>query len=129
MYQRAISEAFGTFALVFAGYRCQRHVWERYPRGYRRNVRAHRTRDDLCSRRCLGGTSKPGGDSRLGCGSDAASLHQRACTRDGETGEWSDEPQAGIDAELQAIVDAWPTLPEALRAGMVAMVRALRPDL
>lgn len=28
------------------------------------------------------------------------------------------------DPELAALVDAWPTLPEALRAGIVAMVRA-----
>jgi len=31
---------------------------------------------------------------------------------------------AHIDADLQAIIDAWPTLPEALRAGIVAMIRA-----
>ena len=28
------------------------------------------------------------------------------------------------DPELAAIVDAWPTLPEAVRAGIVAMVQA-----
>ena len=28
------------------------------------------------------------------------------------------------DADLRAVVDAWPTLPDAVRAGIVAMVRA-----
>jgi hypothetical protein len=28
------------------------------------------------------------------------------------------------DADLRAVVDAWPTLPAALRAGIAAMVRA-----
>ena len=28
------------------------------------------------------------------------------------------------DADLHAIADAWPTLPEALKAGILAMVRA-----
>jgi hypothetical protein len=32
-----------------------------------------------------------------------------------------------IDPELATVVDAWPTLPEAVRAGMLAMVRATRP--
>ena len=31
-------------------------------------------------------------------------------------------------ADLQLIVDAWPTLPEVLRAGMLAMVAAARKD-
>ena len=30
------------------------------------------------------------------------------------------------DADLQAIVDAWPTLPEAIKAGILAMVTAAR---
>ena len=39
------------------------------------------------------------------------------------------EPSAEVvepstDAELAAVIDAWPTLPAALRAGIVAMVRA-----
>jgi hypothetical protein len=29
-----------------------------------------------------------------------------------------------IDAALAALIDAWPTLPEAIRAGILAMVRA-----
>ena len=29
-----------------------------------------------------------------------------------------------IDPSLTALIDAWPTLPEALRAGILAMVRA-----
>jgi len=29
-----------------------------------------------------------------------------------------------IDADLQAIVDAWPALPEAVRAGILAMIEA-----
>ncbi|GEM_PF-3006299 len=33
-------------------------------------------------------------------------------------------PEPLADADLGAIVSAWPELPEAIRAGMVAMVRA-----
>jgi hypothetical protein len=29
-----------------------------------------------------------------------------------------------IDAALAAVIDAWPALPEAIRAGILAMVRA-----
>jgi hypothetical protein len=29
-----------------------------------------------------------------------------------------------IDPDLAALIDAWPTLPEAIRAGIVALVRA-----
>ena len=41
-------------------------------------------------------------------------------------------PQLPTDArqtnsELAAVIDAWPTLPEAIRAGIVAMVRASSP--
>ena len=32
--------------------------------------------------------------------------------------------KALIDADLAAVIDAWPNLPEAIRAGIVAMVRA-----
>jgi hypothetical protein len=31
------------------------------------------------------------------------------------------------DRDLVAVIDAWPTLPEALRAGIVAMVNAASP--
>jgi hypothetical protein len=31
-----------------------------------------------------------------------------------------------IDPALAALIDAWPTLPEAIRAGILAMVRAAR---
>jgi hypothetical protein len=30
------------------------------------------------------------------------------------------------DADLRVVVDAWPTLPEAIRSGMVAMVKAAK---
>jgi hypothetical protein len=32
------------------------------------------------------------------------------------------------DAELQRVLDAWPALPEALRAGILAMIDAARKD-
>jgi len=32
----------------------------------------------------------------------------------------------GIDPDLAAVVDAWPDLPEALKAGILAMVKAAR---
>ena len=31
------------------------------------------------------------------------------------------------DPDLAAVIDAWPTLPEAVKAGIVAMVEAVRP--
>jgi hypothetical protein len=31
------------------------------------------------------------------------------------------------DAQLRDVVDAWPTLPEAMRAAIVALVNASRP--
>jgi hypothetical protein len=31
-----------------------------------------------------------------------------------------------LDPDLTAILDAWPTLPDALKAGIVAMVKAAR---
>ena len=36
-----------------------------------------------------------------------------------------DPADAEPDAELQAVVEAWPTLPTAVRAGIVATVRAV----
>jgi hypothetical protein len=30
---------------------------------------------------------------------------------------------ATLDTDLQRVLDAWPTLPEALRAGILAMIR------
>jgi hypothetical protein len=33
------------------------------------------------------------------------------------------------DPDLAAIVDAWPTLPEPIRAGIVAMVKASGPKI
>jgi hypothetical protein len=32
-----------------------------------------------------------------------------------------------IPPDLVAVVDAWPTLPEAIRAGILTMVKAARP--
>jgi hypothetical protein len=32
--------------------------------------------------------------------------------------------EAPIDADLAAVVDAWPELPSAIKAGILAMVRA-----
>jgi hypothetical protein len=39
---------------------------------------------------------------------------------------WACESQNGpeIDADLGRLIDAWPTLPEAIRAGVLAMVEA-----
>ena len=35
---------------------------------------------------------------------------------------------AAIDPDLQAVIQAWPGLPTALRAGIVAMVKAADPQ-
>ena len=32
------------------------------------------------------------------------------------------------DPDLAKVTDAWPTLPEAVKAGIVAMVKAVRPE-
>jgi hypothetical protein len=36
----------------------------------------------------------------------------------------SDRKNAATDPDLQSVVDAWPTLPDAVKAGILAMVRA-----
>ena len=35
-------------------------------------------------------------------------------------------PEAPIDPDLAAVVDAWPRLPEAIKAGILAMIRAAK---
>ena len=45
------------------------------------------------------------------------------CTNSPETGS---EP-AGMPADLARVVAAWPTLPEAVRAGILAMVVVVLP--
>ena len=35
--------------------------------------------------------------------------------------------EAPSDPDLAELIDAWPTLPEAIRAGILAMVRAISP--
>src|SRR5947207_1259518 len=37
-------------------------------------------------------------------------------------------PPVTADPDLLVIVDAWPALPEPIRAGMLAMVKAAKPD-
>jgi len=41
-------------------------------------------------------------------------------TESGTLQDW----RRGLDPSLRAIVDAWPKLPEALRVGIIAMVKA-----
>jgi hypothetical protein len=36
---------------------------------------------------------------------------------------------AATDPDLAALIDAWPTLPEAIRAGILALVRAAQERL
>jgi hypothetical protein len=38
------------------------------------------------------------------------------------------DPELVVDPDLAALVAAWPTLPPAVRAGIVAMVRVSRPE-
>ncbi len=45
-----------------------------------------------------------------------------------ECGGSSGGTQNEIDADLAAIIDAWPALPEAIKAGISAMVNAARRD-
>ncbi len=35
-------------------------------------------------------------------------------------------PAPALAADLRHVIEAWPTLPEAIRAGIVAMVKAAR---
>ena len=49
---------------------------------------------------------------------------RNAAQRVGEIPGAVEENPPPLDPALQALIDAWPTLPEALRAGIVAMVRA-----
>jgi hypothetical protein len=47
-------------------------------------------------------------------------------TRQGKSRKPS-ESEPGIDPDLAAVMAAWPELPDAIRAGIVAMVKAARP--
>jgi hypothetical protein len=49
---------------------------------------------------------------------DAADEHQR------KPQQCAAETAAPTDPDLCQVIDAWPTLPEAVRAGIVAMVKA-----
>ena len=40
-----------------------------------------------------------------------------------------DSPQLSPDSELVEISTAWPNLPEALRTGILAVIRSANPDL
>ena len=50
---------------------------------------------------------------------------RRAAKSGAETAQNAPDPadRESIDPELAAVVEAWPTLPEAIRAGIVAMVK------
>ena len=37
-----------------------------------------------------------------------------------------DSENTGFDSDIQAVIDAWPVLPEAVKAGIVAMIRAAK---
>ena len=47
--------------------------------------------------------------------------HSENCTAPGAANESHNAP---IDADLQAIIERWAELPDAVKAGIVAMVRA-----
>jgi len=51
--------------------------------------------------------------------------HLRASGKSGGAESGADSPKTPcIDPELAKVIDAWPMLPEAIRAGIVAMVKA-----
>ena len=53
----------------------------------------------------------------------------RECPHSGPQSAAEPAPAAGGDPDLAAVVAAWPTLPAAVRAGVVALVRAtVRPN-
>jgi hypothetical protein len=57
------------------------------------------------------------------CGAVGGRSHRQS-----HQGESHEHPSAlPVDSTLVAIIDAWPTLPEALRQGIAAMVEAAKP--
>jgi len=64
----------------------------------------------------------------LGCGRSSAEGAGKTGTYDtgGNTPSVSASVSTPEDPELAAIVAAWPTLPSAMRAGVVAMVKAAK---
>ena len=61
-------------------------------------------------------------------GAIAEPAQQQALTGDAESHWWTHWRKAVQESpELADVLTAWPTLPEAVRAGIVAMVRASAP--
>jgi hypothetical protein len=66
-------------------------------------------------------------------GTDAVTIKSEAGLRHSApavTAHWqrAESNDRALDPDLAAVVDAWPRLPEAVRAGIVAMVKAASGD-
>ncbi len=55
---------------------------------------------------------------------DLEHIRQPACTPSCTTDHDSVTKLVAADPDLSHLIDAWPTLPESMKAGIVAMVRA-----
>ena len=56
-----------------------------------------------------------------------STLRESANQRAAESGA-VDAESGDIDPELAAVVEAWPTLPKAVKAGIMAFIQACNPD-
>jgi hypothetical protein len=59
---------------------------------------------------------------------DSITPNSAPCSDDTLSDDTGRSTENQIDADLQRVLDAWPTLPEALRAGILAMIDAARKD-
>ncbi len=50
------------------------------------------------------------------------------CDKSAAEGSAAERENASLDPDLQAIIDAWPTLPESVKADILAMAKAGESD-
>lgn len=62
--------------------------------------------------------------THLASGDEQASYERSTATTSNSPSSSDEKPPD--DANLQDVIEAWPTLPEAIRAGILAMVRSQR---
>jgi hypothetical protein len=65
----------------------------------------------------------PSGEDRIRTPPENAAVTGDSAPSGAESGA-IEAREAILDPELTAVIDAWPVLPEAIRAGILAMIRA-----